>query len=107
MASLRELLEAEGRDATDFPTAMATTWCYVTEDAGEARAMLERLARMVRRSIEDLDGRLPIGSPAMCRDLFGRYADAGLQRILVWPMANEVEQLERIAADLIPALEGA
>ena len=105
MGSLRELLEAEGRDTTDFPTALATTWSYVTEDAGEARAMLERLARMVRRPIDELDGRLPIGPPALCLDLFGRYLDAGLQRILVWPMANEVEQLERIAADVVPALE--
>ena len=49
-----------------------------------------------------LVGRLPIGSPAACLDLMGRYRDAGLRRILVWPMRDEVEQLERVAAEIIP-----
>ena len=59
---------------------------------------------MLRRPIEELVGRLPIGSPAACLDLFGRYRDAGLQRVLVWPMGDEVEQLERVAAEIIPDL---
>ena len=59
---------------------------------------------MLHRPIEDLVGRLPIGSPAACLDLMGRYRDAGLQRILVWPMRDEVDQLERVAAEIIPNL---
>jgi hypothetical protein len=81
---------------------MATTWSYLTDDAAEAWAMLERISQMVRRPIEDVAGRLPIGPPALCVDLFGRYRDAGLGRLLVWPMANEVEQLERLARDVLP-----
>jgi len=104
MASLQAMLEKEGRDPTDFPSTMATTWSFVTEDDVEAQAMLERLAQMVRRPIEDLADRLPIGSPAMCRDLFGDYREAGLQRVLVWPMANEVEQLERMADVVMPLI---
>jgi hypothetical protein len=102
MATLRSLLEAAGRDPTAFPSTMATTWLYITDVAADARAMLERLGQMVRRPPEDLAGRLPIGSAAACLDLFGRYRDAGLQRIVVWPMRDEVEQLERIAQDVMP-----
>jgi len=48
--------------------------------------------------------RLPIGSPAACLDLLGRYQRAGLQRVLVWPVKDEVHQLERVAAEIIPQL---
>jgi alkanesulfonate monooxygenase SsuD/methylene tetrahydromethanopterin reductase-like flavin-dependent oxidoreductase (luciferase family) len=83
---------------------MATTWLFVTVDEAEARAVYERLSQMLRRPFEDLVGRLPVGSPASCLDLMGRYRDAGLQRVLVWPMRDDVEQLERVAAEIIPNL---
>ena len=98
------MLEAEGRDPSTFPSTMATTWLFVTDDKAEARAVYERLSQMLRRPIEDLVRRLPIGSPAACLDLLGRYRDAGLVRVLVWPMRDEVEQLERVAAEIIPNL---
>ena len=59
---------------------------------------------MVRRPVDDLAGKLPIGSPAACLDLLSRYRDAGMERVLVWPMRDEVEQLERVAAEIIPHL---
>ena len=39
------MLEAEGRDPSTFPCAMATTWLYLTDDETEARAVNERLSR--------------------------------------------------------------
>ncbi len=102
MATLAGLLEAGGRDPSTFPSTMATTWSYVTDDDSEARAMLERLGHMVRRPVEDLAGRLPIGSPAACLDLLGRYREAGLPRIALWPMGHELEQMERIAQEIMP-----
>ena len=102
--TLKGMLEAEGRDPSTFPSTMATTWLYVTDDETEARAVYERLSQMLRRPIEDLLGRLPVGSPAACLELFGRYRDAGLQRVVVWPIRDEVEQLERIAAEIMPRL---
>ena len=98
------MLEAEGRDPSAFPSTMATTWLYVTDDEAETRATYERLSQMVRRPVEDLVGRLPVGSPAACLDLFGRYRDAGLQRLLIWPMRDEVEQIERVAAEIVSQL---
>jgi probable F420-dependent oxidoreductase len=101
---LTDMLEAEGRDPTTFPSTMATTWLFVTDDEAEARTVYEGLSQMLRRPIDELVGRLPIGSPAACLDLFGRYRDAGLQRVLVWPMRDEVEQLERVAGEIISHL---
>ena len=94
----RAMLEAEGRDPTHFPSTMATTWSYVTDDAGEARAMLERTRpdgpAAGRRSEGPVADRLPRHVPTTSSDATGM---AGLQRVLVWPMANEVGQLEGIA----------
>ena len=62
---------------------------------------------MLRRPLEEVAGRLPIGSPAACLDLLGRYEQAGLQRMLLWPVKDEVRQLERVALEIIPHLEPA
>jgi hypothetical protein len=104
LAALHDLLDAAGRDPSGFPTTLATTWLYVTDDAAEERAVYERLVRMLRRPLDEIKGRLPIGSTAACLDLFGRYRDAGLGRVLVWPMQNEVEQVERVAEEIMAPL---
>jgi alkanesulfonate monooxygenase SsuD/methylene tetrahydromethanopterin reductase-like flavin-dependent oxidoreductase (luciferase family) len=102
--TLGGVLEAEGRDPATFSSTMATTWLYVTDDEAEGRGVTERLSRMLRRPVEELAGRLPIGSPTTCLDLLGRYQRAGLQRVLLWPMEDEVQQLERVALEIIPHL---
>ena len=104
LATLRDLLDAAGRDPTGFPTTLATTWLYVTDDDTEARAFNERLSVMLRRPLDEIEGRLPVGSPAACLDLLGRYRDAGLGRVLVWPMRDEVEQIERVAEQIMAPL---
>ena len=103
-STVRGMVEAERRDPSTFGCTMATTWCYVTDDQAEARAITERLSQMLRRPLEEVDGRLPIGSPAACVDLLGRYQSAGLQRVLLWPLKDEVQQIERIAEEVVRAL---
>lgn len=104
--TLSGMLEAEDRDPSTFHRTMATTWTYVTDDQAEERVVTEQLSRMLRRPIEEVAGHLPIGSPAMCLDLLGRYERIGLERVLLWPLKDEVHQLERIAAEVIPHLGG-
>ena len=108
-ATIRGMLEAEGRDPTTFPTALATTWMYVTDDEVDARETSERLSRILRRPFQEIAERLPIGPPAECLDLLGRYRDSGVGWVLLWPLKDEVGQLERIAAEVLPqlALKGA
>ena len=98
------ILEAEQRDPSTFPCTMATTWLYITDDEVEARTVNERLSHMLRRPVEEVAGRLPIGSPTACVDLLGRYQAAGLQRVLLWPLKDEVQQLERMALEVSPQL---
>jgi probable F420-dependent oxidoreductase len=103
-ATLSGMLEAEGRDPSTFGRTMATTWTYITDDESEARVITEQLSRMLRRPIEEVAGHLPIGSPAACLDLLGRYERVGLERVVLWPLKDEVHQLERVAAEIIPRL---
>ncbi len=102
--TLRESVEEAGRDVSAFSNTMATTWMYITDDPSEANAVYEQLAAMLRRPMEEVVGRLPIGSAAACADLLGRYQDAGLRRMLMWPLKNEVDQMERLASEVITQL---
>jgi len=103
-STLGGMLEDQRRDPSSFPNTMATTWSYVTDDDAEARTINERLSQLLRRPIEEVVGRLAIGSPAACADLLGRFQEAGLQRVLLWPLKDEVDQLERMASEVIPQI---
>jgi alkanesulfonate monooxygenase SsuD/methylene tetrahydromethanopterin reductase-like flavin-dependent oxidoreductase (luciferase family) len=91
---LRAELAAAGRDDSDCPNAIATMWTYVTDDAGEAdRILSEVLAPIVRRPIADLREQVLVGSPEMCAERLRAYSTQGAQRVFLWPVGDEVEQL--------------
>jgi probable F420-dependent oxidoreductase len=102
--ALDDSLADAGRDPATFPSALATTWLYLTDDEREAGALREQLAQLLRRPVEEVASRLPIGSTAACVDLLGRYQSADLGRVLLWPLRDELAQLERIAAAVMPQL---
>ena len=79
-----------------FPNAIATLWLYVTESRSEAERMLgDVLAPMLKRPVEALrDLALPIGSAQQCAERLSAYAAAGAERVFVWPLADELRQLE-------------
>ena len=79
-------------------------WLYVTEDRREAERMLSVvLAPMLGRSVETLrELALPIGPAADCAERISAFRASGAERIFVWPLADEVEQLERFRADVVP-----
>ena len=106
-AVLDAMLEEAGRDPSTVPSTLATTWLYVTDDTTKERAVITRLSRMLRRSEEEVATRLPIGSPARCVDLLSRYREVGVARILLWPVGDEIEQVERVASDVIPQVADA
>jgi alkanesulfonate monooxygenase SsuD/methylene tetrahydromethanopterin reductase-like flavin-dependent oxidoreductase (luciferase family) len=76
----------------DFPNAVATMWTWVSDDD---RMLVEVLAPMLRRDPADLQ--VCIGPAAQCAELLWRYAEAGCDRIYVWPLGDEPRQLELIA----------
>ena len=104
---LKRELEARGRPADDFPNALVTMWTWVTEDRREAeRVLSEVLAPLLRRDPAELRGHVCVGSAEMCAELLSRYAEVGCQRVHFWPLGDERRQIELIAADVAPQLDG-
>ena len=87
-----------------FPNGIATMWLYVTERRPDAERMLrDVLAPMLGRPIDELrDLALPIGSAEQCAERISAYQDAGAQRIFVWPLADDLNQLERFRNEVVP-----
>jgi alkanesulfonate monooxygenase SsuD/methylene tetrahydromethanopterin reductase-like flavin-dependent oxidoreductase (luciferase family) len=45
---------------------------------------------------------LPIGLAEQCAERIGAYADAGVQRLFVWPLSDQLRQLELFREGVIP-----
>ena len=100
-SSLKAKLADHGKDDDHFPNALATMWCYITDDRAEAERVLhERVVPTVHRPVELLRERLPIGPPELFASKLAEFAAAGVQRVYIWPVADEVEQLHRFWNDV-------
>jgi alkanesulfonate monooxygenase SsuD/methylene tetrahydromethanopterin reductase-like flavin-dependent oxidoreductase (luciferase family) len=106
LALLREQLEQEKRSAVDFPNALVTMWTWVCDAPSDAeRVVSEVLAPMLRRDPADLGPRVCIGSADQCAELLSRYVRAGCHEVYFWPIGDERRQIERIAGEVMPALD--
>ncbi|MGE0028071.1 MAG: LLM class flavin-dependent oxidoreductase [Thermoleophilia bacterium] len=103
-AAVRAHVAARGGDPDAFTNGLATAWCYVTEDrATEERILRDVLGPMTGRPPEDLAAMaLPIGPAERCAERIAAFRDAGAQRLFIWPLGDEVAQLERFAGRVIP-----
>jgi alkanesulfonate monooxygenase SsuD/methylene tetrahydromethanopterin reductase-like flavin-dependent oxidoreductase (luciferase family) len=101
--SLGTTLTDHGRSPEAFPNALATMWCYITDDRAEAeRVLRERVVPTVHRPEDVLRERLPIGPPEVFAEKLSAFAKAGVQRVFIWPVADEVRQLERFWNEVRP-----
>jgi probable F420-dependent oxidoreductase len=104
---VRAAVAANGRDSAQFPNGIATMWCYITEDKVLAETMLsDVLAPMLNRPVEQLRPLLPIGSAEDSAEKLQAYARAGAQRVFLWPLRDEVAQLEVFHERVVPLLHG-
>jgi alkanesulfonate monooxygenase SsuD/methylene tetrahydromethanopterin reductase-like flavin-dependent oxidoreductase (luciferase family) len=102
---LGEELERQGKAAAGFPNGLATMWLWITEDRAEAdRVLGEVLGPAVKREPDYLRPRVCVGGAEHCADLLRRYADAGLDRVFLWPLGDEARQLELAAEKVMPSL---
>jgi alkanesulfonate monooxygenase SsuD/methylene tetrahydromethanopterin reductase-like flavin-dependent oxidoreductase (luciferase family) len=103
-ATLATELRQAGKDPDGFPNAIATMWLYVTESPREAERMLgDVLAPALGRPVDELRSlALPIGSAEQCAERLDSYARAGAQRIFVWPLADELRQIELMRERVAP-----
>ena len=68
---------------------------------GRARAA-DVLAPVLRRDPDELRGQVCVGPAEHCAELLSRYAEAGCQRVFLWPLGDEQRQLELIAGEVAP-----
>ena len=102
---LQEFLLAAGKDLISFPNAIATMWFYITDDENEAERILnEVLAPAINRPVPELRERLPIGSALACAEKLAAYQNAGVQRIYLWPLADELEQIKIFMKQVVPLI---
>ena len=65
-------------------------WTWVSKDRAEAERVLEDvLAPMLNRDPDELGEQLCIGTAEHCAELLSRYAEAGCQRVYLWPLGDE------------------
>ncbi len=104
-SQLRVQLSKHGKDPETFPNGLATMWFHITENAKEAdRVVRERLVPTINRPEEALRERLPVGPPDRCAELLSSFERAGVQRVFIWPVTDEVDQLERFANTVRPLI---
>jgi probable F420-dependent oxidoreductase len=99
---VREELSAQGRDPHTFRIGKRV-YVHVDDDAARARRRLED-------ALEQHYGRggwsenIVAGPAEGCAAGIGAVADSGAELILLNPLVDDAQQLERLAAEVIPAL---
>jgi len=103
-SGLRQELTRIGKDPGTFPNALATMALYVSEDVATVDRTIEALAGILHRDGAELRKSLLIGSPEACAERIREYDAAGLQRMLVMPVADEFDQLTLFRERVLPLL---
>jgi alkanesulfonate monooxygenase SsuD/methylene tetrahydromethanopterin reductase-like flavin-dependent oxidoreductase (luciferase family) len=94
LEKLRSFLSGRDRDVRGFPNGIATMFFYVTNESAEADEVLSFLSGVMRRPADELRERFLVGPASDSVEKIRAYQAAGAQRILVWPVRNELQQLE-------------
>ena len=97
-------LQDTGRDPTGFENGLATMWFHI-DDRRASNVLESVLAPAMHRPVEELRERLPFGSANAVADKLDAFRAAGVQRVFLWPVADELEQLKRFAGEVIPRLD--
>jgi alkanesulfonate monooxygenase SsuD/methylene tetrahydromethanopterin reductase-like flavin-dependent oxidoreductase (luciferase family) len=102
---VREALAEAGRDPAGFRFAKRV-YIYVDDDAERAHQrtvdLLDRIYGSSRRT--DVESPSIAGPPDACAAALGEVAAAGAELILLHPVADDTEQMERLAAEVVPTV---
>ena len=101
---LHQSLQDSGRDPSGFDNGLATMWFHI-DDSRAGNVLETVLAPAVHRSVDELRQRLPFGGAEVVADKINAFRDVGVKRVFLWPVADELEQLRRFAAEVIPLLD--
>jgi probable F420-dependent oxidoreductase len=101
---VRNVLAEAGRPAGDFPIAKRV-YVAVDEDAGRARArMNEALAGIYGQRVPSIEAAAVAGTAADCVRELRLVAEAGAELILMTTLFDQAEQMEMLAATVVPEL---
>jgi alkanesulfonate monooxygenase SsuD/methylene tetrahydromethanopterin reductase-like flavin-dependent oxidoreductase (luciferase family) len=81
-------------------------WFHVTESPRAADRVVEDvLAPLLDRSPDAIRAlELPVGSAERCAERLSAYGRAGAERIFLWPVADELRQLEAFRDRVVPRI---
>jgi len=99
---VREELRAQARDPDTFQIGKRV-YVHVDDDAARAQQLLEDALRR-HYGGGSWSEHIFAGPAEACADGIRAAADAGAQLILLNPLVDDAQQLERLAAEVIPAL---
>jgi probable F420-dependent oxidoreductase len=96
-------LRAAGKDPNRFPNAIATMFFHVTGNRATAdRIVRDLLSPMLGRPEMELRRRLLIGPAEECAEKVIAYRKTGAQRLLIWPVEDELRQLAAFWERVVP-----
>jgi probable F420-dependent oxidoreductase len=99
---VREALAESGRDPASFPIAKRI-YIGVDDDAGRARDRVnDAMARIYGHRVPSIEAAAVAGTPADCIREASAVASAGAELILFTTVFDQPEQMERLAAEIMP-----
>lgn len=103
--TLADHLHDAGKNPIRFPNAIATMFSYITEErTASERIIREILSPTLKRSQEELRERLLVGPAEECAEKLAAYRAAGATRIFLWPVEDELAQLETFQERVAPLI---
>jgi len=99
---VRQALDEAGRDRSSFPIAKRI-YIVVDDDGSRGRERVnEAMARIYGRRVPSIEAAAVGGTPADCIREANAVAAAGAELILFTAVVDQLEQMERLAAEVIP-----
>ena len=93
---VQQLVREAGRDPAGFANGLATMWFHI-DDRRAGEVLHDRLVPVMHRPAEQLRERLAFGPAELVAEKLSAFRDSGVQRMFVWPVTDEIEQLRRFA----------
>jgi probable F420-dependent oxidoreductase len=101
---VRAALAETGRPAASFPIAKRV-YIAIDDDAGRARARMNAtLTELYGHRVEAIEAAAVAGTAADCVHELRRVAEAGAELILCTALFDQADQMEQLAAAVIPEL---
>lgn len=100
---LRHYAEESGRDPGSIGNAVVTMFTYLSENREKTRLVAKStLSPALGRPSEELQRLLPIGTPEQCIQKIRRLGEAGVTRVHIWPIQDELDQMEIFSNQVMP-----